>query len=377
MLGLLLRVLPFWVREPLLIVVGSVFGLRIMYLAVRDTDRVAAAIGAVFLVFTAIRVHTVVRALRARRNQGQRSASAADGVDTGTAAPVPAPEVARASTAAPAPVQAPTPVPTPTPLATPAGGRRGPGDVAGTGPRPGPGKPEKDHNAWGQAVAALAVFGALAAAVWWGDRVLPADASTSQPASCSDSEHEKPPKAYANTPRAVTGDDLCKALNRPDLARLLGTPEEKAESASGSNGTALLSDGKVAEPDAQITFDTYTVKLSATYGTMSTAQYVRLIDMAGDRIASDMKTARVLGRPAVFSSEHTMKFEINLGGDQQGVPSQQGPLARTLSVALDRKDEGGYYDLTVWSETGALPNDHALLGIAEKVLPKIPEKRSR
>ena len=67
MLGLLLRVLPFWVREPLLIVIGSVFGLRIMYLAARDSDRVAAAIGAAFLVFTAIRVHTVVRALRARR----------------------------------------------------------------------------------------------------------------------------------------------------------------------------------------------------------------------------------------------------------------------------------------------------------------------
>ncbi|MFF8472255.1 DUF6215 domain-containing protein [Streptomyces sp. NPDC015414] len=378
MLGLLLRVLPFWVREPLLIVIGSVFGLRIMYLAVRDTDRVAAAIGAVFLVFTAIRVHTVVRAFRARRNRGQRSVSAAGGVVTGTAAPVPVPVPAGASTTTPAPtpVQAPAPVPTPTPLPAAAGGGPGAGD--GAGPRPGPGKPEKDHNAWGQAVAALAVFGALAAAVWWGDRVLPADANTSQPASCSDTQHEKPPKAYANTPRAVTGDDLCKALNRPDLARLLGTPEEMAESASGSNGTALLSDGKVAEPDAQITFDTYTVKLSATYGTMSTAQYVRLIDMAGDRIASDMKTAQVLGRPAVFSSEHTMKFEINLGGgDQKGVPSQQGPLARTLSVALDRRDRGGYYDLTVWSETGALPNDEALLDIAEKVLPKIPEKRSR
>lgn len=69
MLGFLIRLLPFWVREPLLIVVGSVLGVRIMYLAVHDRDRVAAVLGVVFLVFTAVRVHTVVRALRLRRNQ--------------------------------------------------------------------------------------------------------------------------------------------------------------------------------------------------------------------------------------------------------------------------------------------------------------------
>jgi hypothetical protein len=172
----------------------------------------------------------------------------------------------------------------------------------------------------------------------------------------------------------VTGNDLCKALNRPDLARLLGTPEEVASSASSSNGTALLTDGKVAEPDAQIDFDTYAVKLSATYDKMSTAEYVRLIDMAGDRTESNVRTLKVLGRPAVFSSDHTMKLEINLGGDQKGTPVQQGPLARTLSVALDRKDLGGYYDITVWSQTGALPNDGALVDIAEKVLPTIPER---
>jgi len=39
MLGFLIRLLPFWVREPLLIAVGAVFGVRIMYLAVRDHDR--------------------------------------------------------------------------------------------------------------------------------------------------------------------------------------------------------------------------------------------------------------------------------------------------------------------------------------------------
>ncbi|MCZ4516738.1 DUF6215 domain-containing protein, partial [Streptomyces sp. ActVer] len=93
---------------------------------------------------------------------------------------------------------------------------------AGSGPRPGPDTPEKDHNAWGQAVAAVAVFGALAAALWVGPRVMPSDVSTPQPASCSGGAHEELPKAYKQTPRPVTGEELCKALNRPDLAGLLG-----------------------------------------------------------------------------------------------------------------------------------------------------------
>ncbi|MEU5225686.1 hypothetical protein AB0G55_24040, partial [Streptomyces toyocaensis] len=86
MLGFLLRLLPFWVREPLLIVVGSVFGVRIMYLALRDGTWVAAAIGVAFLVFTAVRVHTVVRALRARRNPSP-AASAGGAVPDDAARP--------------------------------------------------------------------------------------------------------------------------------------------------------------------------------------------------------------------------------------------------------------------------------------------------
>lgn len=336
MLGLLLRLLPFWVREPLFIVIGSVLGVRLGYLAVHDHDRVAAVFGVVFLGFTAVRVHTVVRALRARRNPGP----------------------AQAQATIRAPIKAPIQVPAQA--------------QAAAGPRPAPGAPEKDHNAWGQAVAAVAVFGALAAAIWLGPHLMPSGDDTPQAASCSDTEHEALPKAYRNTPRAVTGHDLCKALNRPDLARLLGTPGETATTASGSNNTAPLSDEKVARPEAQIMFDTYTVNLSATYDRMSTAQYVKLIDLAGDRVQDDVRTLKVLGRPAVFSSDHTLKFELHFGGAQKGAPARQGPLARTLSVALDRKDRGGYYDITVWSESGALPGDSALLDIAEKVLPAIP-----
>ncbi|PKT73280.1 hypothetical protein CW362_09065 [Streptomyces populi] len=338
MLGIILRLLPFWVREPLLIVVGSVFGVRIMYLAVHDSDWVPAGIGTVFLVFTAIRIHMVVRALRARRN------------------PSPA-----ASTNGSAADAAPQPQPQPQPQNVP-------------GPRPGPGTPKKDHNAWGQAVAAVAVFGAIGATLWLAPDFTPSDVNTSQPASCSDGTHEKLPKVYTHTPRPVTGEELCKALNRPDLAELLGTSGETATTASGSNNTAALTDGKVAEPEAQVAFDTYTVNVSATYNDLTTDQYVKLMKFGDEQ---NIKTLTVLGRPAVLFSDHTMKLEINLGSGGSGGPVQQGPLARTLSVALDRHDRGGYCDITVWSESGALPNDNALLHIAEKVLPGIPERPAR
>ncbi|MFD5252085.1 DUF6215 domain-containing protein [Streptomyces bobili] len=349
MLGLLLRVLPFWVREPLLIVVGAVFGARITYLAVHDQDRVAAVIGAVFLVFTAIRVRLVVRALRARRNPVP--AASADGAPTDA--------VARAW--AQAQLAAPAPAP------------------AGAGLPPGPVTDGKEPNPWGQAVAAVAVFAAIAAAVWLGPDVLPADndTSASRAASCSDTEDEELPAVYGKTPRPVTGAELCEALNRPDLARLLGTPTETATSASGTSNTAALTDGKVAQPEAEVRFDTYTVNLSATYNELSTAQYVNLLKIAGTEGEKDLRTLTVLGRPALLSSDPTMKIEISLGDEGSSGPVQQGPLARTLSVALDNKDRGGSYDITVWSESGALPDDGVLLGIAEKILPTIPLRSVR
>ncbi|MFF4490607.1 DUF6215 domain-containing protein [Streptomyces sp. NPDC001544] len=330
MLGLLLRLLPFWVREPLLIAVGSVLGVRVMYLAFRDDDLVAAGLGVLFLLFTAVRVHRVIQALRARRNPSPASPAEGAVVD----AAVPSAEV-------------------------------------GPVPRPGPLTVEKEPNAWGQALAAVAVFGALAGALWLGPHVLPSGDSTPQPASCSGGEHEKLPKVYKKTPPPVTGEELCKALNRPDLARLLGTPEETANDATGTSDTAPLTDGRVAQPEAEVTFDTYTVHVSATYNELSTHQYVKLMKY-GDE--TDVRTLSVLGRPAVFSSDHTMKFEINLGSGGSGGPVQDGPLARTLSVALDRHDRGGYYDVTVWSTSGALPDDGVLVHIAEKVLPTIPER---
>lgn len=360
MLGFLIRRLPFWVREPLLIAVGSVFGVRIMFLAFSDHDRVAAGIGLVFIVFTAIRVYVVIRALRARRHPGQAASGAAaagDAAAQAQAQPQPQPQ----------PQQQPQPQ---HPLALQ------PQPETGSGAPPArPRAPEEKHNAWGQAFAAVAVFGAIGAVLWLSPRFVPSENNKPQAPSCSDETDEKLPKAYKGSPRPVTGEELCNALNRTDLATLLGTPGETATTVSGTNNTAPLTGEKVAQPEAEVKFDTYTVQVSATYDDLSTDQYVKLMKFGNEQ---NIKTLKVLGRPAVLASDYTMKFEINLGGSGgTGGPVEQGPLARTLSVALDRHDRGGVCDITVWSESGALPTDSALLDIAEKVLPKVPERTAR
>lgn len=361
MLGFLIRLLPFWVREPLLIVIGSVLGVRLMYLAATGHGLAAAGFGLAFLVFTAIRVHGLVQALRARRNTNP--AASAGGATADAATPAqdrPQAAMSQAQDRPQAPSQAEAQAQA----------------LAGTGPRPGAGAPKKDHNPWAQAVGAVALFGVLGAVLWLGPRFMPSDdVSATPPASCSDETHEALPKAFKQKPRPVTGEELCEVLNGPDLAELLGTPGEKATTASGSDNTAPLTDGKVARPEAQVAFDTYTVNVSATYNDLSIDQYVKLMKYGEE---TDVKTLKVHGRSAVFSTDHTMKLEFNLGGSGgSGGPVEQGPLERTLSVALDRGDRGGYCEITVWSESGALPNDTALLDIAEKVLPKIPERRGR
>ncbi|MFF8744193.1 DUF6215 domain-containing protein [Streptomyces californicus] len=336
MLGFFLRLLPFWVREPLLIVIGSVIGLRLLHIAVLEKEWAPAGIGAVFLLLATVSIHRVVRAVRARRGA---SAGAAEAGLPGQPQPV------AARSAAP-----------PVPPAAPA--------------------PPKEIHAGVQVFAAFAVFGVLAASVWLGPRLLPPEGEgdgTPRAAACpseEDAKGEKTPDAYKKAD-VVTGADLCEALNTPDLAGLLGTPEEIATTASGDNGTAALTGGKVARPVAEVRFDTYTVNVSVTYNKLSMDQYVKLMEFGNE---TDVRKSTVLDRTAVFFSQPTMAIEIDLGGGGTGGPVTDGPLARNLAVALDGKDRGGYCEVTVWSDAGTLPDDDALLDIAETVLPAIPER---
>lgn len=219
------------------------------------------------------------------------------------------------------------------------------------------GTPEKRHNAWGQAVAAVAVFAAIAGGLWASEQ---ASSGNSGPSAASCSDEEEPGKPTGR----VTGKQLCEALLRPDLAELLGTPTETAKTAFGNDGSVGLEGGKSTPmPTAEVEFDTYTVTLSATYDDLPvTASY--------EVLGWDESQRTVLDRPAVLYSNRTMRISFRLdGGDAEtgtGVP------LRSLMVAQDTKDSGGSYDVTLWREDGMVPDDAALLRVAEKVLPTVP-----
>ncbi|MFI9749608.1 DUF6215 domain-containing protein [Streptomyces collinus] len=212
-------------------------------------------------------------------------------------------------------------------------------------------------NAWGQALAAVVLVGALGAGFWGLAKTSSAE-SEPKPATCSDGETPAPQGKH------LSGAQLCEALNRPDLAALLGTPTEIAKTASGSDSSI----GKIATPQAQVEFETYTVTLSATYDGLPVAGSETLL-------GSDARRQKVLGRPGVLYSNRTVSISFRLdGGDADSGP---GVPARALTVAQDAKDRGGSLDVTLWRADGVVPDDAVLLRVAETVLPTVPGWKER
>ncbi|NGO45312.1 DUF6215 domain-containing protein [Streptomyces ureilyticus] len=236
----------------------------------------------------------------------------------------------------------------------------------------------KGVGAWGQAVAALVLVGALAL---WMFGEASSSASDPSPAACSGGESEKPS-------RHISGMQLCEALNRPDLAELLGTPGEIAQTASDSDGSLELAGGKeIATPSARVEFETYTVTLSATYDRLPVAGSAELLGdsarqmgappahggppaRAKPTVGEKPRVGEVLGRPAVFYSDRTISINFRIDGSDAN--SGPGVPARALTVAQDEKDSGGSFDVTLWRADGEVPDDAVLLRVAEKVLPTVP-----
>ena len=220
--------------------------------------------------------------------------------------------------------------------------------------------PTKGPSPWGQAVAAVAVVAALGVGLWMFGQTS-SSGSDATAATCSDGKPETSP---GNASRHVSGAQLCKALNRPDLAELLGMPGETAKNASGSDGSVQLAGGKdIDSPSAQVEFGTYTVTLSATYDRLPVAGSALLL---GD----GARQRTVLGRLAVLYSDHTISIRFRLDGSD--ADSGPGVPARALTVARDAKDSGGSFDVTLWRADGAVPDDAVLLRVAEKVLLTLP-----
>ncbi|WLQ37916.1 DUF6215 domain-containing protein [Streptomyces castrisilvae] len=223
---------------------------------------------------------------------------------------------------------------------------------------------DRKPGAWSQAIAAFALVGMLGGGFWLMAKTSAAEDPPS-PAVCSADESSKTPDTSASGPgsaRRVSGAALCEALNRPDLAGLLGVPGEIPLSAHGGDGSIGLPGSKhIAHPTAEVGFDTYTVHLSATYDGSPVAgsgTYLR-----------DARKRTVLGHPAFLHTEQTVRIRFRFdGGESESGP---GVAAHALTVALDAEDSGGSFDLVVWREDGGFPDEATLTRIAEKVLPTI------
>ncbi|NUL02406.1 hypothetical protein HRW07_03915 [Streptomyces lunaelactis] len=223
--------------------------------------------------------------------------------------------------------------------------------------------PTKGAGTWGQAVAAVALVAALGTGLWTIEKSSSSD-SDPRPATCSGGEPEKAPKESGKAPRRVSGAQLCEALNRPDLAELLGTPGETAKTAGGSGGSVKFGNGKeIATPSAEVEFGTYTVNLTATYDRHPVAGSASLL-------GASARQQTVLGRPAVFYSDRTISISFRLDGSD--TDSGPGVPARALTVARDTKDSGGSFEVTLWRTDGVVPDDAVVLRVAEKVLPTVP-----
>lgn len=184
------------------------------------------------------------------------------------------------------------------------------------------------------------------------------------PARCSGGEPEKTPGKAGKVPRRVSGAQLCEALNRTDLAELLGTPGRPRRPCGGSGGSVKFAGGKeVFTPSARAEFGTYTVTLSATYDRSPVAGSAALLE-------NGARQRTVLGRPAVVYSDRTISISLRLdGGDTDSGP---GVPARALAAARDAKDSGGSFEVVLWRADGVVPDDAVLLRVAEKALPTVP-----
>ncbi|MFI5982703.1 DUF6215 domain-containing protein [Streptomyces sp. NPDC051555] len=217
---------------------------------------------------------------------------------------------------------------------------------------------KKGMSAGAQAVAAVVVVGGLVGVLWSVQNAAGNTADANKPAVCS------PSRSAAPAAPQVSGAQMCAALNRPDLAVLLGTPGEQPVTAWGNDGVIERSDGtKKVSPSADVELKTHHVKLSSSGDRMQVAQLAEVL-------GSSVQKQTVLGHSAVFSSDRTLSLSFNLGGGKSS--AAPGVMARTLLVARDGKDSGGSFELVVWRQDGQLPDDPMLLRLAEQLLPTVP-----
>ncbi|MFJ4499585.1 DUF6215 domain-containing protein [Streptomyces sp. NPDC088864] len=224
------------------------------------------------------------------------------------------------------------------------------------------GTSERAPGPWSQAVTALVLVGMLAGAFWLVAKNSAAESTAARaPATCSTEAPSNAPRTSKDGTAQVTGARLCQALNRADLAALLGTPDETAKSANGDDGSFGLLGADIASPSAEVEFDTYTVSVSATYDGSPVAGSGAYLPAAGKRT--------FLGRPAYLYTDRTISIRFRLDGKDSS--TGPGVPVRALTVALDAADSGGSFGVALWRSDGRVPDDEVLLRVAKTVLPAL------
>ncbi|MFE1318063.1 DUF6215 domain-containing protein [Kitasatospora phosalacinea] len=154
---------------------------------------------------------------------------------------------------------------------------------------------------------------------------------------------------------------LCAALNRPDLAELVGAPGEHAVSA----GIGSYSPWETGAAQVQVG------KVKAAVSESPTLPYDLLLD---DPRVSAREVAPLAGRPAVAYSEPLRWMVIHLGtgspgpGAVSGGGRSPGGTAYHLVVARNADGSGGSLEVSLWREDGGYVNDDLLPGLAEELM---------
>ncbi|MFJ3233890.1 DUF6215 domain-containing protein [Streptomyces sp. NPDC086787] len=217
---------------------------------------------------------------------------------------------------------------------------------------------KKGPGAGVQAIGAVVLAVGVVGTVWGLSKVLPDHSD--DPATCS---NDRP----TQTARHVSGAQLCEALNRPDLAALLGTPDEHAIGANGNRTWSNPADGskeaKQATAEANVQLKTYSVKLSASFDADGVAGMRRFLGTGANAHAETLR-----GHSAVLYSDRTIAFSFDGGKAHTGT----GGIARHLLVASAPKDGGDLFELVIWRQDDVPPDDAALTRVAERVLPTLP-----
>ena len=222
-----------------------------------------------------------------------------------------------------------------------------------------------------QAGAAVVLVAAVLGGMW-GVGIFDVKPADSKPATCnvsvsvtgtSTTEKAAPTTTPSTLPATrASAAQLCAALNRSDLPVLLGTPDEHVLGASGSTSKFTSAGGaETLTPQADVQTQTYSLELTGNDDHLTVTQ-------AKPFLGGTAQATSVLGHPAVLYSDRTIAF--TLGGGKGG--TGPGGIARTLMVARSAKDGGGSFEIALWRQDDVLPDDSALMRVAEQVLPTLP-----